>query len=291
MPDGGRSLVIPLDDVASNPVFIGERSRPSCATSVAFVDRNTIACAHFAGKVLYTFRFDWEAGTYQRLGLVDTTYDGARCSTDLMTANGDGLVVTTNFFEGACTVYRYDGQSVRFLRDLAFRNGEVLHGVKFYTPTIVAATSRRTRAGVHFFDVETSQPVWTINTPGRSVQDVCFVSPGRLVMISTTNSPKMAPHDMWGSVFEVIDFDLGGRAQRVFEKVYPRAHLDSVVMDGEFLYLTNQYDNLVMVMNARSFEPCEPIGGFSFPHGIDVKHGMMAVTNYGRNTVEIRAGV
>jgi hypothetical protein len=283
------SINILLTDTPSSTVFIGDRGRLSTATSVALLDKNTIACAHFSGKKLYVYRFDIKKQSYEIISSIDTSYNGESCKTDLMTSNVHGKIVTTNFFNHTCTMYQYDGKNVKHIRDLNYSAGEVVHGVKFYKNDILAVTSRRHSAGIHFFHVDDVNYNFIIQTPGKSVQDICFISDHRLVMISTTDSPKLKSNAMWSSVIDVIDFDLECcAATLVHSKEFSNVHLDNIVLYESNLYITDQYGDSVIVYDSSSFELIGRHTGFSFPHGIDVKHGMMAVTNYGRNSVEIR---
>ena len=230
-----------------------------------------------------------ESGSYTCLGETDTTFKGVPCETDLMTFDQHSRIVTTNFFQHSCSMYKYDEGKVTFEKDLNYQAGGPVHGVKFYTPDILAITSRREAAGIHFFEASTGKIVRVIATPGKSVQDIQFLSPQRVVMISTTDSPKMQSGKMWNSILDVIDFDLEGKqAKLVYSRNYADAHLDSIVIHQNRLYMTDQYNHKVIVLSAENLEPVEEHHNYHFPHGIDVNHGMLAVTNYGLNTVEIR---
>jgi hypothetical protein len=45
----------------------------------------------------------------------------------------------------------------------------------------------------------------------------------------------------------------------------------------------------VKVLDPDSLAEIGRIDGYDFPHGIDIRFGMLAVTNYGANTIDIRA--
>ena len=77
-------------------------------------------------------------------------------------------------------------------------------------------------------------------------------------------------------------------AQVLQEKFFKDAHIDSIIYYENRLYFTDQYNNKVIVCDPESLDILEEIGGYDFPHGIDVNFGILAVTNYGSNTVELR---
>lgn len=52
--------------------------------------------------------------------------------------------------------------------------------------------------------------------------------------------------------------------------------------------MTDQFNNAVLVCDETDLDVMEKYEGFDFPHGIDVAGNMLAVSNYGSNTIEIR---
>jgi hypothetical protein len=287
-----RRIVIPIEDLhsAHEDVYIGERLRKSTATSVVLLDANTLACCHFNGCRMFLIRFDLERGTYTLLDSIDTVYKGTRCETDLMTGDGTGGLVTTNFFQLTCSLYQRSGDSIKFVRDIAYNAGDRVHGVKFYGPNIIAVTSRYGAGGVHFFDSNTLERRFFIAARGISVQDVCFPNPSRAIMISTLGSPQLfTPRPIYSSVIHVVDFDFKGRKGAVVkQKTFEAAHFDNIVLHGNRVFITDQYNNVVLALDSETLESVDAFDGYDFPHGLDINFGLLAVTNYGANTVEIR---
>lgn len=289
MKHQNKSLTIPLENVASSPLFIGGKTRLSCATSVSILDDNHLACAHFAGQKIYIYKFDINSGQYEMTGCADTTYNGKLCKTDLMTSNGDGKIAVSNFLEKSCTLYKYTNQSINFSHYIPHICGDFVHGVKFYNDNIIAMTSRRAYSGVYFVNISDGSTIFTINTNRNSVQDVCFINDSKLVLISTSNTPKMRQHDMWSSFVDIYDYSVeGAKAILTGSIEFPNSQLDNLVLYNSNIYITNQYQNLVLVMCPISGKIVNKYAGFEFPHGIDVSNGLMAVSNYGTNTIEIR---
>lgn len=110
-----KKLVIPMENLASprKDVYIGERVRQSTTTSVIFLDANTIACCHFNGCRMFLIRFDLGRGTFKVIDSIDTVFGGEKVETDLMGGDGTGNLVTTNFFQNTCSLYRREGAGSR----------------------------------------------------------------------------------------------------------------------------------------------------------------------------------
>jgi DNA-binding beta-propeller fold protein YncE len=64
-----------------------------------------------------------------------------------------------------------------------------------------------------------------------------------------------------------------------------------MIEHGDLVYSANQYTDAVDVFGITPDERIEQrpsIKGFSMPHGLDIRpDGLMAVTNYGDNTVRV----
>jgi len=153
----------------------------------------------------------------------------------------------------------------------------------------VAATSRWDCGGTHFIDCKSDKVIYKLPAPGVSVQDVCFPSENRAAMLSNLGSPTYAAREIYPSVLQLIDFEIGGKnAQVLKEKYFKDAHIDCIVSYENRLYFTDQYNNKIIVCDPENLDLLDEIGGFDFPHGIDVNYDILAVTNYGSNTVELR---
>src|SRR5665647_1025947 len=146
----GNKLIIPISEMESyaEMVYVGDHLRPSSTTSVYLLDPNTLACCHFDGCKILLIRFDINNGTYRFLQCSDTTYNGQRVQTDLLAGDRNGNLVVSNGHKQTCTLYRYENEQIKFVRDLHYEIGNFSHGVKFYTPDIVAVTSRWESGGL-----------------------------------------------------------------------------------------------------------------------------------------------
>lgn len=284
-------MVIHLPELPTDHqiVYIGERSRVSSATSTVIVDGHSLVACHFNGCMMFLIRFDMGSGKYELIDQIQTEFQGRSTETDLMSWDGRGNIVTTNFFHHTCSFYRLRDDKLAHNADSPVRIGDFVHGVKFYSPDVVAVTSRKKHGGVYFINRRTNKLEWVLRVPKLSVQDICFLSPTRAAVISGYGSPLFRAFNIYDSVIHLVDFVRGEQRVKVCGKrVFNASHLDNIIHYGGRLYITDQYNNSVVVLDPESLETLHEHVGYDFPHGIDVNHGLLAVTNYGTNTIEVR---
>jgi len=285
----GKKLVIPISEMESyeKMLYVGDRSRPSSATSVYLLDPNTLVCCHFDGCKILLIRFDLNNGVYRFMQCSDTTFNQEKIQTDLLAGDGNGNLAVSNGYQQSCTLYRYENERIKFIKDLRPKLGHFAHGIKFYTPDIVVVTSR---GGADFIDCKTADIVYKLPGLGASVQDICFLSKNRAAMLHTMGTPSYDLGEIYPSFLRVVDFEIGGNGARVLkERRFDDAHIDCITSYENRLYFTDQYNNRVIVCDPKNLNLLDEICGYDFPHGIDVNYNILAVTNYGSNTVELRA--
>jgi len=285
--------VVPLPDLTGSglrPVYLEGRGRYATVTSVKLVDPETLVCASFLEKKLYLVRFDAKRNTSRILDAIATTHRGLPVETDLADVDPAGEnVVLSNFHHGSFTQYRRDGDRLVHVRDLDFGlEASKVHGVKYLTADVFAGTIGSRPTGVRFFDLARGKPMLHVDLPLKS-QDVSFPSDREMVVLAVHGAPRRSRQMAYGSELVRVRFDLEAGtfaigARRVFEDT----HFDaSVIRDGR-LWLTDQRNDCVKLFDPASLEETGRIDGYDFPHGIDVGFDMLAVTNYGANTIDIR---
>ena len=281
-------LKIPLGDLTrKSNVFIGERSRPSSVTSISLMSDSSCVCCVFVECQMLSINFDFEKKTYSINKKIDTLYKGKPTSTDLMSSYENSTLAVSNFFKHSSSIYKYEDGDINHFYDIPYLMGDKVHGVKFYSKEIVALTSRRNFGGVGFVDIESGREIFSIKMKDYSVQDICFISKSHFITISTLGSPLPGPNKMYDSVLHEIK--LNGLEYTMTEKsVMKECHLDSIVLYNGKLYTTDQYNDKVLVLDIKTLEVIDEISGYDFPHGIDINYGLLAVTNYGSNTIDIR---
>lgn len=285
-----KTLKIPIDHIKTPKptVYIGDKGRHSTATSVALMSPNLLVACHFDGCRMFAVHFDIESGTYRKISELQTTFSGKPCETDLMAANEDGLIATSNFYLNTCSLYQFGQDGISFVRDLPYDATDRVHGIKFYKKNIIALTTRGKVAGVHFFDTEHCTPTYGIRIPNQSVQDVCFLKDDLVVILSTHGHPNLRPFKIYSSSLYLVKFRYGKPNLDVLvEKTLKDSHLDCVSLHGNYLFITDQFNNTVRVFDTQNLNETTQIKGFDFPHGCDTRFNILAVTNYGNNTVTL----
>ena len=284
-------LVIPIENLSlSTPqVFVGDKPRLSTVTSVIFLSPNLIVCSHFNGCKMFVIRFDLPSNTFDVVQELDTTYGGQKCETDLLASDDCGNIVSTNFFKNTCTHYEYKDGRVRFIRDLGYNAGNRVHGLKFINKDNIAVTSRHDHSGIHFFDFNSGEMKAVYKTEEISIQDIALTADDTMVMISGAGTPLIRPKQIYSSRASLIRFDI---EKNIFTRIkdcdFPSAHFDNVISYENVLYITDQYNNKVIKLAPNDLQYLGELGGYNFPHGIDVRYGLIAVTNYGNNTISIK---
>lgn len=285
-----HELTIPFDDlIAGKPlVYVGDHARLSTITSVVLLSHNMLVCSHFNDCCMYLIHFNLHNKTYQVLQTIDTTFNGVKCETDLLASDGTGNIIATNFNQNTCTMYRYENNQIMFVSDLPYDAGNRVHGLRFVDKNTIAVTCRLSHRGIHFFDTETAQRVALFSISEVSAQDLCLLSHDTFVMITGFGTPTMSPKEIYTSRVSLVKFNIKeNKFTRLKDKDYEAAHFDNIIHYNGILYITDQYNNKVLMLDAQSLDDCGHLDGYDFPHGIDVNFGMIAVTNYGNNKIAI----
>jgi len=288
----------PVGPGSERRFYVGGRRRRATATSVCFVDARTIVCFSLLGRRGHVVRFDPSTAESQVIDTFDTCYRDESTETDLCDLRDD-LIVTSNFFGRSTSLYRWfrspDGVRVRFERDLPFAAADHVHGARFYASDVVVATARNRAIGAHFFHVDSGEVLLRLLPAARAggalpqdVKDVAFVSPGRAMLLCGHGAPTREERGIFGCEIQRVDFDLAAGTFETTARIdLPGTAVDAVATSGGRLYVTDQLNDAVIVLDAGLLEPVEIRRGYDFPHGIAVGHGMLAVTNYGTSTVDV----
>lgn len=286
------AFVIPLPDLTGRglrPVYLERRSRYATVTSVRLLDPATLVCASFLEKKLYLVRFDAGARTHRILDAIPTTHRGVPVETDLLDADPDGVqVAVSNFHHGSAGLFRREGERLAFVRDLDLGIDAKVHGVRFASRDRLAVTVGSGRTGVRFFDLPGGRPTIHVDLPRKS-QDVAFRSEREMIVLAVHGAPRRQRQADYGSDVCRVRFDpVTGAAEVLALRTFEETHFDACVLHAGRLYLTDQRNDRVEQLDPDSLERLGSIGGYDFPHGIDVRFGQLAVSNYGTNTLDLR---
>lgn len=294
IPNAPYRLNVELEDLSHGeglnwrPLYIAERKRFATATSVKLIDEHTLVCTSLLGRKMYLIHFDIEAGTYKVLDRIDTTLDGQAVETDLCDLDGKGHIATSNCGSDSFSIYQHTADKLHHVRDLPVKRKTYMHGVKFYTPEIIVGASTRKPMGVHFYDIATMTPLLYMPTPIRT-KDITFLSGSRMAVIMVYATATTAERDTYKSEVQLVDFYLASKSCQVTAStIIEGNHLDCIHAHGGRLYINQQYTSDILVLDANTLSTIGVVSGYDFPHGVDVNYGLLAVSDYGRNCIDIR---
>lgn len=286
------AFVIPLPDLTGRglrPVYLERRSRYATVTSVRLLDPETLVCASFLEKKLYLVRFDVAQGTHRILDEIPTTHRGIPVETDLADADPSGeLVALSNFHHGSVGLYRREADRLAFVRDVDFGLDAKVHGVRFSSSDLVAVTVGSGPTGVRFFDLASGRPTIHVDLP-RKTQDLAFLSEREMIVLAVHGAPRRRRQVDYASDVCRVRFDPAtGRCEVGSLRTFEDTHFDACVLYGGRLFLTDQRNDRVEILDPDSLEIVGSLCGYDFPHGIDVRFGRVAVSSYGTNTLDLR---
>ena len=112
-----------------------------------------------------------------------------------------------------------------------------------------------------------------------------------MIVISGMGAPSRESKTPYQSKISLIALDLNKQQNDVVDVAFIDAcNADCCQWVGDRVYLTNQMSDRVVVYRVTDdrlvFD--RNIEGYDFPHGLDVGHDLLAVTNYGDNTIDMK---
>jgi hypothetical protein len=262
-------------------VTIGNRTRFSTATAVAFINENLLISAAFNSRKLYLIELT-ETG-HNILQEVKTNH-----SPDLMKYK-DGMILTSDypFMEpnGHASIYNFVNGKIVFKKEIPLINTKA-HGCEIVdNDTIIITSNSDHDRGIMFLDVASGALKQNFNEFKHYPKDVCIVG-DVLFAVCAASLPQIGKTTM---IRESIVYAFNKNTLEKIDEATFHGQTDSIVVNGEDGFITIQGDDAVLhfkfVDNKLSI--VKRIDGFNFPHGIDYKNGKIAITNYGDNTIRI----
>jgi hypothetical protein len=287
-------MVIKMEDINNSdmPVqFIGGRSRLSSCTSVKLVDSQRLVACNLAGQRMYLIRYDLARGYHEIQDCIPTQFADKHVRTDLLDGDNRGRFATSNCEHGSVTIYRLNDNRLEFEKDLPIpeeRPG-FCHGIRFVPPDgdIICATTTMEGTWVYFLDTETGEIIFKFRDDGWRPKDICILDNARIVVIYSRGTPSYTEAAPYDSKLSLIALDLNTKQHRVISDLMIKGHVDCCCRLGERIYITNGSRDCVMTfrLEGNTVALDYELSGYHFPHGIDMLPGVMAVTNYGSNTI------
>jgi hypothetical protein len=289
-----RAMIIKMEDINNSdmPVqFIGQRSRLSSCTSVKLVDKERLVACNLAGQRMYLIRYDLESGRHEIEDCIPTRFGDKDVRTDLLDGDNRGRFATSNCEHGSVSIYRLKKNRLEFEKDLPIpeKNPGFCHGVGFVPPdgNIICATTTMEEMSLYFLHVGSGEIIFKFRDNGWRPKDVCFLDDSRMVVIYAYGTPSSAEAAPYDSKISLIALDLRTKQHKVISELMIKGHVDCCRRLGERMYITNGSRDCVMIfrLEGNTLALDHELPGYYFPHGIDVLPGLLAVTNYGSNTI------
>ena len=260
-----KKIYLPYIDTSSfTPYYVGSRPRMATATGVRII-KNTILVAHLLGRKLYLIDFKGDI-----LLQINTEFE-----TDMFDYN-DNRIVCTNLFDKRVSLFNLDESGIHFV-DYIPVPYEHIHGVRFHEDKIFV-TPRNNVVSINSDGISS-----IVYTSSDQVQDIIFIDDLALV-VTTKGTVGISP------------INIPVKATTLY--LYRNEHLlDQISLDGQadaLCYCKKGYITLQDMNSIAEFSIIDSkivfhryIPGFDFPHGIDCTKDMIAVTNYGDNSITI----
>lgn len=273
---------MPEYELKMNPkVFCGTRERYSAATDVEFIDDNLLASIAFNSRTLYQIAL-LPNGLYQ---IIDQ--QKVKNAPDTMDYK-NGLLVTADFPyqtpHGYASVYEYEHGKFRLKKELQISNTKSHGSTILDNRTIIITSNSDHNRGLLFIDIIDNK-ITRFDNLRFYPKDTC-IHDGKLFVTCSASLPFIGKEvKVLSSILYAFDL---ATMEKIDELPF-HGQTDSIAFDGEDGFITLQSEDSLLHFkfenNKLGF--VKFIGGFSFPHGIDIHNGKVAVTNYGDNTIRV----
>jgi hypothetical protein len=262
-------------------VTVGNRTRFSTATAVAFITDTLFVSAAFNSKRLYLIEITPEG--HNILQEVRTNH-----SPDLMKYK-DGVILTSDYPymepNGHASIYDFVNGKIVFRKEIAIVNTKV-HGCAIVDKdTIIITSNSDHNRGIMFIDIASGTIKQNFKDFKHYPKDVCIIG-NVLFTVCAASLPQIGKTTV---IKESIVYAFDNNTLEKIDEVIFHGQTDSIVVNGEDGFITIQGDDTVLhfkfIDNKLSI--VKRIEGFNFPHGVDYKNNKIAITNYGDNTIRI----
>ena len=262
-------------------VTIGNRSRFSTATAVAFINENLLLSAAFNNRKLYLIELT-ENG-HNIIQEVKTKH-----SPDLMKYK-DGVILTSDYPymepDGHASIYDFIDGKIVFRKEIKLKNTKA-HGCEIVdSQTIIITSNSDHNRGILFLDIETGAIKQNLNNLKYYPKDVCIIG-DYLFTVSSQSLPQIG---MTTVIKRSVLYVFNKNTYKKIDELSFHGQTDSILVNGEDGFVTVQGDDTVLhfkFINGK-LSIIKNIAGFNFPHGISSSGNKIAITNYGDNSIRI----
>lgn len=282
--------------------FVGDRKRLATATAVKFVDNTRLVAANTVGLYLVLIDFDLKKRRFKIIDEQETIFDNKHTIVDLLDYDGKGNILSSNCDMQSASIYELKGNSLQHKSDIKVdkKIGGFTHGAKYlpWNTDIICLAKTTNCPGLIFVERSSGQVRYILDNAPWLPKDVCFPAENEIIIISSAvPARKDLKDDRFGSRYMSkitwISLDPKLRDHQIITEVLVNnCHVDGCHFYRDMVIFPNQHLDKVHVYKAKNYKikPYFDISGYNFPHGIDVDSdsGLLAVTNYGDNSISIR---
>lgn len=265
-------------------VTVGNRTRYSTSTAVAFINDNLLVSAVFNNKKLYLIRL-LENGGHSIIDEIDT-----RHCPDIMKYK-NGMILTSDFPHGEphghASIYDIVDEKISYRKEIRYERNRV-HGCEIIDSSNFIITSnpsnRETDIGIMFTNIESEKSkIYTNMIP--YAKDVALTD-SRVIVVCAKSLPAL---NNSVEIKESMLYLFDRNTMEEIDTITFEGQTDSITINDDNIFITVQSDDCLvhvkLIEDKLSF--IKRIDGFNFPHGISSLNNRVAVTNYGDNSIRI----
>lgn len=294
--ENSQKMVIKLENInnrGAHPIYVGDRTRLATATDVAFLDEHTMVVTSLVGHRMYLIEFDLFQGSHRFIDCIPTVFNDNEIRTDLLDFDGENRLITSNCEFNSVSLYDISRNKLSHVKDIAIPDPYVAfcHGARFVPGNldVVCATCTNNN-WIYFLSIESSGILYQFKHEKWKPKNACFIDSNRMVVAYASGNPTQTAAELYSAKVALIEFDIERQSYNILaEKVFPETHPDTCTVVGDMVYFNNQMKDSILACQVQGNELnlIQELPGYSFPHGMDIlpEKNLMAVTNYGTNTV------
>jgi len=278
-------------------LYVAKKERLATATSASFVNKNYLVVTNLVAMKMYLYFVDYSKKEYYVVDKIDTIHNKKLTLTDLLDFNGTDLLITSNCNNGTQTIYQIKNNKLAYVKDINTLESRdsFCHGVRFYPKhkDIICATIFK-GSSVNFIDIKSNKLIYKIVYPNKKYRpkDLTF-NGDNIIVLYTDSDAKSKPTDkIYKSLLVYYHVELINKKHHIIvTHSIDKSHGDSILLHNNLIYVNKQLTDKINVfkLNNNTIKHKKDILGFNMPHGmcIDSENNLLAVTNYGDNTVKI----
>lgn len=288
-----------LNRTNKKELYLNDRKRLATSTSANFINNDLIIIGSLVAMKLYLYKIDLVNETYNLMHEIDTTFKNEIVSTDLA-SHLDNVVIVSNFYKGSQTIYKIIDNKITHFKDIKqniFKHRQFCHGVNFYNENIIMSTLIRIPYRIDFTDLE-GNLIYHIKCGSEfKPKDVCNIkeNKNRIIAFFTKSEIMEDITNMieYSSRIKLFEIDLEKRNHKMINYIdIKNSHADCVRYYRGVIFLSNQLNDTIdiLYLDNDKIKYVTKLNGFNMPHGfdIDINGELIAVSNYGDNTVKIK---